>query len=46
MMKSLVIDEAMKNLWPATRVGCFQYKVKIEKKNEDIWKYLKKDFSA
>lgn len=43
MRKNLVIDEAMKQLWPATRVGCFQYKVKVEKKNEDMWKYLKKD---
>lgn len=33
----------MKNLWPATRVGCLQYRVKVEKKNEELWKYLKKD---
>lgn len=42
-MKNLSIDEDMKKIWPATRVGCFQYKVKVEKKNEDMWKYLKKD---
>lgn len=33
----------MKNLWPATRVGCLQYRVKVEKKNEELWKYLKKE---
>lgn len=43
MKKRLQIDENMKKIWPATRVGCFQYKVKVEKKNEDMWKYLKKD---
>lgn len=43
MKKQLEIDEEMKKLWPAARVGCFQYKVKVEKKNEDMWKYLKKD---
>jgi len=43
MRKQLVIDGDMKALWPAVRVGCMQYKVKIEKKNEDVWKYLKKD---
>ncbi len=43
MKKLLKIDEEMKRLWPAVRVGCFQYKVKIEKKNEDMWTYLKKD---
>lgn len=43
MSKQLEIDEEMKKLWPAVRVGCFQYKVKVEKKNEDMWKYLKKD---
>ena len=42
-MKHLVIDEAMKELWQATRVGCLQYKVKVEQKNEEMWKYLKKD---
>lgn len=42
-MKRLVIGESMKQLWPAVRVGCFQYKVNVEKKNEDMWKYLKKD---
>ena len=43
MKKLLKIDEEMKRLWPAVRVGCFQYKDKIEKKNEDMWTYLKKD---
>lgn len=42
-MKHLQIDGKMKELWPATRVGCFQYKVRVEKKNEEMWKYLKKD---
>lgn len=42
-MKKLTIDSEMKSLWPDTRVGCFQYKVTVEKKNEDMWKYLKKD---
>lgn len=43
MKKRLTIDTTMKELWPATRVGCFQYKVNVGKKNEDMWKYLKKD---
>lgn len=43
MKKNLKIDAGMKNLWPAVRVGCFQYKVTVEKKNEEMWKYLKKD---
>lgn len=43
MKKQLEIDEEMKKLWPAVRVGCFQYKAAVEKKNEDMWKYLKKD---
>lgn len=43
MGKHLIIDAAMKQAWPAVRVGCFQYKVNVEKKNEDMWKYLKKD---
>ncbi len=42
-MKHLQIDPDMKSLWPATRVGCFQYKVRVEKKNEELWQYLKKD---
>ena len=42
-MKNLRIDPEMKRLWPDTRVGCFQYKVTVEKKNEEMWKYLKKD---
>ena len=43
MKKRLTIEKSMKALWPATRVGCLQYKVKVEKKNEEMWKYLKKD---
>ncbi len=43
MKKKLIIDKNMKELWPAVRVGCFQYKVKVEKKNEEMWKYLKKE---
>lgn len=43
MRKQVIIDPDMKILWPAVRVGCLQYKVKVEKKNEDMWKYLKKD---
>ncbi len=43
MRKQLSIDEEMKRIWPAVRVGCFQYKVKVEDKNEDMWKYLKRD---
>lgn len=43
MRKKLVIDSAMKELWPAVRVGCLQYKVAVEKKNVEMWKYLKKD---
>lgn len=43
MEKHISIDKEMKEKWPHTRVGCFQYKVKIEKKNEDMWAYLKKD---
>lgn len=42
-MKHLTIDKAMKDVWPDTRVGCLQYQVKVEKKNEELWKYLKKD---
>ena len=42
-MKNLRIDSEMKRLWPDTRVGCLQYKVNVEKKNEEMWKYLKKD---
>ena len=42
-MKSLRIDPGMKEKWPQTRVGCLQYQVKVEKKNEDMWSYLKKD---
>lgn len=43
MRKNVSIDEAMKALWPCVRVGCMQYKVKVQKKNEEMWKYLKKD---
>lgn len=43
MGKCLTIDKDMKERWPKTRVGCFQYKVTVEKKNEAMWKYLKKD---
>lgn len=43
MRKHLVIDREMKEKWPDTRVGCLQYKVKVEKKNEEMWSYLKKD---
>ena len=42
-MKNLRIDPEMKRLWPDTRVGSLQYKVNVEKKNEEMWKYLKKD---
>lgn len=43
MRKQLAIDEEMKAKWPDTRVGCLQYKVKVEKKNEEMWAYLKKE---
>lgn len=43
MTKHLQIDRVMKAFWPAARVGCFQYKVQVGKKNEEMWKYLKKD---
>lgn len=43
MSKQLKIDSEMKEKWPQTRVGCLQYKVSVEKKNEDMWAYLKKD---
>lgn len=32
MKKTLIIDKEMKKLWPTVRVGCLQYKVKVEKK--------------
>ena len=35
-MKHLIIDKTMKEIWPDTRVGCLQYRVKVEKKNEEI----------
>lgn len=43
MGKHLAIDKDMKEKWPQTRVGCFQYRVTVEKKNENLWKYLKRD---
>lgn len=43
MEKRLVIDRKMKELWPAVRVGCLQYKVTVENKNEEMWAYLKKE---
>lgn len=43
MKKNIVIDKDMKEKWPAVRVGCLQYKVRVEKKNETMWLYLKKD---
>lgn len=42
-MKRLEIDRQIKELCPAVRVGCMQYKVKVEKKNEEMWLYLKRD---
>ena len=43
MRKNLVIDGRMKELWPAVRVGCLQYQVQVEKKNPELWAYLKKE---
>ena len=43
MRKNLVIDSRMKELWPAVRVGCLQYRVQVEKKNPELWAYLKKE---
>lgn len=43
MRKNLVIDSRMKELWPAVRVGCLQYQVQVEKKNPELWVYLKKE---
>lgn len=43
MKKCLTIDQTMKQKWPHTRVGCFQYQAAVGKKNEAMWKYLKKD---
>lgn len=43
MEKQIVIDAKMKALWPATRVGCLQYKVTVEQKHDRLWAYLKKD---
>ena len=38
-----MIDSRMKELWPAVRVGCLQYQVQVEKKNPELWAYLKKE---
>ena len=43
MRKNLVIDSGMKELWRAVRVGCLQYKVSVGEKNDEMWKYMKKD---
>ena len=43
MRKNLVIDSRMKELWPAVRVGCLQYQVQVERKNPELWAYLKKE---
>ena len=43
MRKNRVIDSRMKELWPAVRVGCLQYQVQVEKKNPELWAYLKKE---
>lgn len=43
MRKNLVIDSDMKELWPAVRVGCLQYTVTVDRKSEEMWKYLKKE---
>lgn len=43
MKRELMIDSHMKELWPAARVGCIQYQVKVKDQNEDMWKFLKKD---
>lgn len=43
MRMNLVIDSRMKELWPAVRVGCLQYQVQVEKKNPELWAYLKKE---
>lgn len=42
-MKNLVINPDMKAKWPAVRVACLQYKVRVCKKNEEMWAYLRKD---
>lgn len=43
MKKQLIIDSEMKEKWPRTRVGCLQYQVQVAPKNEEMWRYLKKD---
>lgn len=42
MKKTITIDPQMKEKWPHTRVGCFQYQVNVEKENAALWEYLKK----
>lgn len=41
MAREIVIDGALKEKWPDTRLGCFLYTTNVEKKNEELWKYLK-----
>lgn len=40
-MKHLTIDKKMKEIWPDTRVGCLQYRVKVE--NRAAYKAFGKD---
>lgn len=42
-MKTIRIDEDMKRLWKDTRVGCLQYKVQVEKKNPELWTFMKQN---
>jgi DNA/RNA-binding domain of Phe-tRNA-synthetase-like protein len=41
MKLELVIDEAMKQKWQYTRVGCLQYRTEVQEKSEELWKHLK-----
>ena len=41
MAREIVIDGALKEKWPDTRLGCFLYTTNVEKKNEELWTYLK-----
>lgn len=43
MSGHLEIDREMKEKWPAVRVGCMRYTVAVEKKNEALWTYMKKE---
>lgn len=43
MKVELIIDEAMKQKWQYTRVGCLHYQVEVKPKNEEMWSYLKKN---